>query len=359
MLAAGEIADHALKRLLDLVAAAAIDEAQGDGLAAGAVEDDVSGFLGQVLPRHVELESVGARERAQHLHVIGAGRVGLGPGDDRALADRERVVGDDEVLVEHQFLAEAVARRASALRRVEREQARLDLGDGEAGDRAGEFLGEGDAAKRCVVLQNAPLRGFLERFGDAGALAAARVLGRVGGVEISEAVGELQCGLKTVGEPRFDPLPDDDAVDDHLDVVLVFLVERRRFLDRVEDAVDADALEARLLPIGELLPVLALAAADDGGEEIVPRAFRQRHHAIDHLADLLRLDRQPRGGRIRHADARPQQAQIVVDFGDRGDGRARVAAGGLLLDRDGGREAVDMLDVGLLHHLEELAGVGA
>jgi hypothetical protein len=35
-----------------------------------------------------------------------------------------------------------------------------------------------------------------------------------------------------------------------------------------------------------------------------------------------------------------------------------IARGRLLLDRDGGREAVDMLDVRLLHHLEELARVG-
>ena len=73
----------------------------------------------------------------------------------------------------------------------------------------------------------------------------------------------------------------------------------------------------------------------------------------------LRLDRQAGGGRIGDADARPQQAHVVVDLGDRGDGRARVARGRLLLDRDGGREAVDMLDIGLLHHLEELARIGA
>ena len=46
--------------------------------------------------------------------------------------------------------AEAVAGRAGAERVVEREQPRLDLGDGEAGDRAGEFLGEQDALVRLV-----------------------------------------------------------------------------------------------------------------------------------------------------------------------------------------------------------------
>jgi hypothetical protein len=53
-----------------------------------------------------------------------------------------------------------------------------------------------------------------------------------------------------------------------------------------------------------------------------------------------------------------QQAQIVVDLGDRADGGARVARGGLLLDGDGRRQAVDLVDVRLLHHLEELAGIG-
>src|SRR6202040_3895254 len=40
------------------------------------------------------------------------------------------------------------------------------------------------------------------------------------------------------------------------------------------------------------------------------------------------------------------------------DGGARAARGGLLLDGDGGREAVDGVDVGTLHLVEELAGVG-
>ncbi len=141
--------------------------------------------------------------------------------------------------------------------------------------------------------------------------------------------------------------------------MLVFLVERGGVLDGVELAVDADAGEARLLPFGEFLAILALAAANDRREQVVTAAFGEGHHAVDHLADLLGLDREAGGGRVGDADARPQQAQIIIDFGDGGDGRARVAAGGLLLDRDGGREAVDMLDVRLLHHLQELARVGA
>src|SRR5439155_1182142 len=58
------------------------------------------------------------------------------------------------------------------------------------------------------------------------------------------------------------------------------------------------------------------------------------------------------------ADARVEQTEIVVDLGDGADGRARVAGGRLLVDRDRRTEPVDVVDVGLLHHLQELARVG-
>ena len=53
-----------------------------------------------------------------------------------------------------------------------------------------------------------------------------------------------------------------------------------------------------------------------------------------------------------------EQAQVVVDLRDGADGGARGAAGGFLLDGDGGREAFDGIDVGALHLVEKLAGVG-
>ena len=147
-------------------------------------------------------------------------------------------------------------------------------------------------------------------------------------------------------------------IDHELDVVLELLVELGRRVELVELAVDLDALEARALQLGELLPVLALAAAHDRAQEVEPRALGQRHDAVDHLRDGLALDRQAGRGRIGHADAGEQQAQVVVDLGDRADRRARVLRGGLLLDRDRRRQAGDRIDVRLLHQLEELAGVG-
>jgi len=61
---------------------------------------------------------------------------------------------------------------------------------------------------------------------------------------------------------------------------------------------------------------------------------------------------------VRHAHAREQHAEVVVDLRDGADGRARILRGGLLLDRDRGRQSLDGVDLGLLHLLEELPGVG-
>src|SRR3546814_1582298 len=67
-------------------------------------------LLGQFRPRSFEREAIFAGETAQHLHIIGAGRIGLGPGNDRALFQGERFVGDDELRVEFELFSQAVAR---------------------------------------------------------------------------------------------------------------------------------------------------------------------------------------------------------------------------------------------------------
>ena len=84
----------------------------------------------------------------------------------------------------------------------------------------------------------------------------------------------------------------------------------------------------------------------------------QAEHGVGDLGRALALDRRGRVGAVRRAGARAEQAQVVVDLGDGADGGARIVAGGLLLDRDRGREPLDRVDVGLLHQPEELPGVG-
>ena len=310
------------------------------------MEDDVADLGVELLPRGGEVEPVFLREAGEHLHVIGRRRVALRPGHHRALLEAERLVGDDQPRVEQLLLANPVAGRAGALRRVEGEQPRFDLLEREAADRAGEFLGEDDAVGGNPRA--------LHRTAGGVPLALAPGHRAIGEIDIGEAIGELERGFEAVGKAGFEPFLHRQPVDHDLNVVLELLVERGCVLDRVKLAIDPHAGEARLLPFGQFLAVFALAPAHHRREQVEPRAFGQGHHAVDHVGDGLRLDRQAGGGRIGHADTRPQQAHVIVDLGHRRHGRTRIAAGGILLDRDRWREPVDMLDIGLLHHLEEL-----
>ena len=103
--------------------------------------------------------------------------------------------------------------------------------------------------------------------------------------------------------------------------------------------------------------MLALLAAHDLRHDEQFRALRQLADLIDHLVDRLLRDGLTALRTVRMADARKEQSEVVVDLRDRADGRARVVARRLLVDRDGRREAVDLVDVRLVHLAEELARV--
>ena len=258
-------------------------------------------------------------------------------------------VGDDQLRVEFLPLAKPVAFGAGALRCVEGEEARGDFGDGKAADRAGEFLAEHDA----VGGQAGAFHGA-----DGRRLILPPRNNAIGEIHKGKAIGKFQRRLETFGQTLLDAVLHHDAVDDDFDVMLVFLVERGGFFDCVKFAVNTHAGVAGALPFGEFLAVFALAALHHGREQEGAGALWQGHDAVDHLADGLGGDRQARGGGIGDADPRPEQAHIVVNLGHGGDGRARVAARRLLLDGDGRRQALDMLDIGFLHHLQKLARIG-
>ena len=142
-------------------------------------------------------------------------------------------------------------------------------------------------------------------------------------------------------------------------------IEWRLYLSRVGASlvvvlltVDAHADES--LPPGSIDdPVtLGLAVLDERAQDEETGPLGQRKHLVDDLLDALALDGMAVGA-MGDADPGEQQPEVVVDLGDRAHGRARVPAGTLLIDRDGRREPVDLVDVGLLHLAEELAGIGA
>ena len=136
------------------------------------------------------------------------------------------------------------------------------------------------------------------------------------------------------------------------------LVEGRRLGQVVLLAVDPDADEALLAGRLEDPVALGLAVLDQRAEDEQPGAFGQGQDLVDDLLDRLALDLAAAVGAMRVADPGEQQPEVVVDLGHRAHRRARVAAGALLVDRDRRAQAVDLVDVRLLHLAEELAGVG-
>ena len=316
---------------------------------ARAVQDDHALVWLKLAPRGCDVKIIGFGETGQHLHVIGRRRVRFCPRRNRPLLERQRLVRDDQLLIEQLLLANPVTRRTRPLRRVEREQARFDFLDCEAGDGAGEFLAKDDAigGDACAFHLASACIFFFASGNDC-----------VRQIDIGQPLSQFQRGFKRIRQPRFKTLFDGQPIDHDLDVMLELLVERGSFLDRIQLAIDADTGEARLLPLGHFLAIFALAPAHYWREQISPSPLRQSHHTVDHLADRLRGNRLSRRWRVRHAHPRPQKPHIVVNLGDGCDGRARVAAGCLLLDTDCRRKPVNMLDIGLLHHFEELARIG-
>ena len=89
-----------------------------------------------------------------------------------------------------------------------------------------------------------------------------------------------------------------------------------------------------------------------------PRSGRQFQQGVGHDIRRLAFDQLAALPAVRLTDARPQQTQIVVNLRGRPNRRSRITNAVLLPDGDGRRDAVDGIDIRLLHPLEELPGVG-
>ena len=109
-----------------------------------AVQHGVLHVLRQLAPRGLEREAEVAGEAVEQLLVVVEEALALRrPRDDDALGDAQRVVAEQQLVVDRHARAEAGALRAGAERRVEREGARLDLGElDRVAVRAGQLLAE-------------------------------------------------------------------------------------------------------------------------------------------------------------------------------------------------------------------------
>ena len=236
----------------------------------------------------------------------------------------------DQLGVDLEPRAETVARLARSVRRVEGEVPGGQFVERDAAERARELLGE----RLDVVV--ALRRGHRDR---------------------GDALRELQRLLDRVGRAATDVRLRHEPVDHDLDRVLVRLRQPDRLGQIAHLAVDPGARKSLAGQLLQELLVLALAPAHHRCEHLEPGPLRQFHDLVDDLLGRLATDRSPTVVAMGVPDPREQDPQVVVDLRDRADRGARVPGRRLLIDRDGRTQALDEVDVRLLHLPEELPGV--
>ena len=192
---------------------------------------------------------------------------------------------------------------------------------------------------------------------DAGEPAREQAIAGLVRVDDDDVFGQIEGRVDRFGETTLDAAANDQPINDELNRVIAAPIELDLLVERAELPVDSRLRVAARAESGKLLLELALAAAHDRREHVDALVPRIQHHHVDDPLERLARDRLAAVRAMRVADVGEEQPEVIVDFGDRADGRARIRSGRLLLDRDGRRQTVDQIDVGLLHLLEELARV--
>ena len=332
--AARQVGDDALVPRVVGAGAAALGAVDDGERLLEAVEERIDGRFGQAGDRGVGVEAERVGGRLQQPLVPSARRGPARPRLNCTLRQRALAVRNDEFRIDLHADAQTGAGGASAVGTVEGEVARLDLAEGDEVVGAGEFLGEDAVALLTLHRDQHDAPAEPERLFDA----------------VGQAPAERVSLVIPGGR-------DDHAVDHDVDRVALGLGERDGIVQGAHLAVHADAHKAGLAGVAEGLGVLALAVLDHGREHHQPGLGGEGQDAVHHLLDRLAADGLAADRAMGAPGAGEEEPQVVIHLGDRADRRAGIAAAALLVDRDSGGEALDVVDVGLLHLAQELPSV--
>ena len=259
---------------------------------------------------------------------MGAGGDRVGPGFQRPAVDGLGLVRHYQVRVYLYLDAQPVAFRAGAVGGIEREQPRFQFGEADAAGGAGVLL---------AVEGRRLAAGLFHAY---------------------ETLGLAEGQFHGLAEALAFPGADGELVHEQVDIVLDVALEVRRGFERTHFSVHLRLGKAALLQTGEQFLVGAAAAAHQRREEPGLFAAVLGKYFGGYALRRPGLYRLMASRAERAAGLCEQQAQVVVDLGDGAHGGTRVLGRGMLLDGDGGREALYGIHVGLVHLLQELAGVG-
>src|SRR5262245_24054716 len=172
-----------------------------------------------------------------------------------------------------------------------------------------------------------------------------------------DAIGRLESGFQRVRQASAIFFAHDQPVHHNRDAVVLVAVQAWRSFQLDQLAIDARTHKTFLARVIEQIAKFTLAPAYQGREHFDLAPGRPAQNLVSNLAGRLPAHGPPTRWTVRHTNTRPQKPQIVVDLRDRAYRGARVSARGFLLDRDGGRQPFDHIDIRLLHDAQELAGI--
>ena len=317
-----------------------------------AIHNYVLIFRAEFIPRHIQRNFSQSREAFEFREQRAIFR--FGPGLNRTFIQSLAFVGDDQIEIEINGVAEPLAARTRSIGIVEGEQPRLRL------------IVSASVVLTFEALRKAePLKAF--------ALARSRLEDDFSGFAIPD--------FHRVDDPRTSVRCDHQAVNQCEDRLRkIHFQQRFRTREFKELPALKQAIEATFAKIEEtgldrirgkfgvgfclflaanlLGRLLSLGAHRLHGKQHVEAcSFRQREQTIRNFVDRVLLHFLSADHAIGAANAREQEAQVVEDFRCSGYRRARITRRILLLDRNRGRDAVNQIRIRLFDALQKLARI--
>src|SRR5260370_22752739 len=148
------------------------------------------------------------------------------------------------------------------------------------------------------------------------------------------------------------------AVNDHFYRMFLLLVQFDLVAQIVNSAIHAHTHIPRAPHLLEEMFILAFAPGYQRREQHDTRTFRQIEDRVDNLLHGLLAYLASTLRTMRVADASIQETQVIIHLRPRPDRRTGVVRRALLVDRDARGEAIDMINIWLLHFIQELACIG-
>ena len=283
---------------------------------AQAIQECTTHARGQVLPRRISAHLKVFADRSKNLRIVV--RIAKQATKD-SVGNGLRGVLDQRLGINGFLKAQAVALRTCAIGSVKRKITRLKIVNGVSMLRARQ-------GQR--ILQQLAL-------GPLGSITIGQH------VHVYIAVSQRGRLLNRLGDTAQRILTDHDAIDHDLDIVLEFLIQIDRIVERAHFTVDTHAAKALGAKVLKQFGVLAFSPAHHRCQHKRAAALPRRQDLVGNLVGRLALNDAAAFGTVRGAHTGEQQAQIVINLGYGANRRARVFRRRLLVDRHRRRKAVD------------------